>query len=356
MDSYISILHSPRSTPKKFLSYWSASTLPETRIGILALGGGTSVLWTSCNVDKWRVLLSSFHILQYSKAPSNLCHTNLHKYIYIYINILHLIISFIHFNTKQTKTMYSTHISYIILYNIYLLKYIIITYTSTSSSSKNNKGMFPFKKGYHFKVGSVGYPKPSLDIPGLRGTSDQGDRGGAASLALAVKSPWPRLGGPIFSSQLLKKRSKNDTTVLFGGKDFFVEDVLIFCWGVFTFWNLLGWFLEFFFWWGFLGRPVKSFCLGGPIFLRIYRRYFLFLYENKYIISPKKWLHHHSNMAVIFDGSTYGSQKCPHFFQLIFVLYLSGGEKPGKPPNLRERKHEGKSDHLPSRELTYCST
>lgn len=131
------IHHSPRSTPKKFLSYWSASTLPETMKGILALGEGTSVLWTSCNVDKWRVLLSSFYTLQYSKAPSNLCHTNLHKYIYIYINILHLVISFIHFNTKQTKTMYT----YVIIYNIimYIYIYIIITYTSTHIIPNNNK-------------------------------------------------------------------------------------------------------------------------------------------------------------------------------------------------------------------------
>lgn len=135
------IHHSPRSTPKKFLSYWSASTLPETMKGILALGEGTSVLWTSCNVDKWRVLLSSFYTLQYSKAPSNLCHTNLHKYIYIYINILHLVISFIHFNTKQTKTMYT----YVIIYNIIMYIYILSSPIHPHTSSQTTTRI-PFKK------------------------------------------------------------------------------------------------------------------------------------------------------------------------------------------------------------------
>ena len=66
-------------------------------------------------VDKWKALLSSFYILQYSKAPNSLSHTNIDKYVSISCILSS---SFIHFNTKQTKTMYSTHILYIIYYII----------------------------------------------------------------------------------------------------------------------------------------------------------------------------------------------------------------------------------------------
>lgn len=120
--------------------------------------------------------------------------------------------------------------------------------------------------------------------------------------------------------------------------------------------DCFGDFLDF----GFLGRPIRSFCLGGQIFLRIYRRCFLFLYENKYIISPQNGCINMANMAVIFHGATYGSlsmaQTYPHCFPADFRLGPLGRREAWQTTEPQGTKNMIQSDHLPSRELTYCST
>jgi len=169
----------------------------------------------------------------------------------------------------------------------------------------------------------------------------------------------------FFSAQLLKKRSKKRIYTLsslklrvvqelffVGGKDLNCGRCVDFLLGVFF---SLGSFLGLFWIWDLLDDQSDHFAWEVK-FSSGSTEDFSCFYTKISICSPQNACIKCTFTWLSFLMGQHGSSNCPHFFPADFRVVPLGRREAWQTTEPQGTKNMIQSDHLPSRELTYCST